>query len=62
MKGLINALKALLGLVLIPIGIYSVAYGFSTPSVYNTFFFIGGLLLAGVGVTLLLHVIIYAKD
>lgn len=62
MRGLINALKAIVGLVLITIGIYCAAYGFSTRSEYKNIFFIGGILLAGAGAILSLHVIIRAKD
>ncbi|ATP57616.1 hypothetical protein CPT03_14600 [Pedobacter ginsengisoli] len=61
MNGLINALKAIVALILIGTGWYSLGYGFTSTNGDGNFFFIGGFILGGLGVTILIHLIAYAK-
>jgi len=60
--GLGNAIKALAALSMIAAGYYCVGYGFSTPGIWNSFYFLGGLALLGGGAALFIYVAIYAKD
>jgi len=61
MKAIINAIKALVALVLIGIGWYSSGYGYTAVGISSMFFFIGLLLVAG-GIFLLVYVIKNAED
>lgn len=60
--GILNAIKALIGLVLIDLGWYSIGYGYAEPEDNSTLYFFGGFLIFGAGGGIIIHVILTAKD
>ena len=62
MVGLINAMKALVALILIGLGWYSSGYGFTSTNGDANFFFIGGLLLVGARIAILIYLAKNAKE
>ncbi|MDQ8003849.1 MAG: hypothetical protein REI64_03550 [Pedobacter sp.] len=58
--GILNAIKVIIGLVLIGLGWYGLGYGFATENASHYFF--GGFLLLMLGGGIVLHVAVTAKD
>ncbi|RYF21870.1 MAG: hypothetical protein EOO42_09810 [Flavobacteriales bacterium] len=57
-----NAIKVLIGLILIGLGLYSMGYGFAEATGNSNFYFLSGFLVLGIGGGIILHVILTAKD
>lgn len=57
-----NAIMALIGLILIGLGWYSIGYGFGENTGNPNLYFFGGFLMFGTGIGIIIYIAVNAKN